>query len=67
MIPKFPATIHRGQRDGSIAWDISATDASRLIVASAYTITQLKFMGRSRNAIKQFIAHSVELALGARP
>ena len=55
---------------GIVLLDVSghlATDASRLIVASAYTITQLKFMGRSRNAIKQFIAHSVELALGARP
>jgi TetR/AcrR family hemagglutinin/protease transcriptional regulator len=67
MVPKFAATIRRGQRDGSIAAGVAATDAARLVVASAYTISQLKFMGRSSKSIKHFIVSVVESALGEPP
>lgn len=42
-------------------------DAARLILASAYAITQLKLMGQRQSEIERFIQHSVDMALGSRP
>lgn len=63
MIAKFSKAIRRAQKDKLIDKDISAEDAARLIVASAYTITQLKFTARRRKSVERFIDHVIKLAL----
>lgn len=63
MIGKFTRAIRRAQKEGSIGRDVAAEDAARLIVASAYTITQLKFTARRKKSVERFIDHVIELAL----
>ncbi len=63
LVKTLAATIRRGQRAGAIPGSVSAQDAARLIAASAYTITQLKFTHRGRTAINRFIDQVVGLAL----
>ena len=63
MIAKFARAIRRAQKSKLISREVSAEDAARLIVASAYTITQLKYTARRRESIEQFIDQVIKLAL----
>ena len=63
MVAKFAKAIRRAQKSKLISQEVSAEDAARLIVASAYTITQLKFTARRRESIEQFIEQVIKLAL----
>ena len=63
MVAKFAKAIRRAQKSKLISHEVSAEDAARLIVASAYTITQLKFTARRRESIEQFIEQVIKLAL----
>lgn len=63
MVKMIGSSIKRGQKLGDISKAINATDAARLILSSAVTITQLHFMWRDKREIERFIAQSVYLAL----
>ena len=63
MVAKFAKAIRRAQKSKLISHEVSAEDAARLIAASAYTITQLKFTARRRESIEQFIEQVIKLAL----
>lgn len=63
MVAKFTKAIRRAQKSKLISREVSAEDAARLIVASAYTITQLKYTARRRESIEQFIDQVIKLAL----
>ncbi len=63
MIAKFSRAIRRAQKSNLISREVSAEGAARLIVASAYTITQLKHTARRRESIEQFIDQVIKLAL----
>jgi len=63
MVAKFAKAIRRAQKSKLISREVSAEDAARLIVASAYTITQLKYTARRRESIEQFIDQVIRLAL----
>ncbi|MBI2803209.1 MAG: TetR/AcrR family transcriptional regulator [Gammaproteobacteria bacterium] len=63
MIAKFAIAIRRGQRSGLISREVSAVDAARLVVAAAYTITQLKHTARSHRSVERFIDQVIKLAL----
>ncbi len=67
IVSMIAATIRRGQKQGVILGSINATDAARLIVATATTITQLHFMRRNKQVINRFIQQSVHLALSDLP
>jgi AcrR family transcriptional regulator len=67
MTRTLAATIRKSEApdwDRPRGWVL---DAARLILASAYTITQLKLMGQRQSEIERFIQHSVDMALGSRP
>jgi AcrR family transcriptional regulator len=67
MMRTLTATIRKSQaqdRQRPRGW---VPDAARLILASAYAITQLKLMGQRQGEIERFIQHSVGMALGDRP
>lgn len=63
MVARFSKAIRQGQKSGLISREVSAVDASRLIVASAYTITQLKHTARRHSSIERFIDQVIKLAL----
>ncbi len=63
MIARFAKEIRRAQKAGLIDADVSPVDASRLVVATAYTITQLKYTRRRHSSIEKFIDESIKLAL----
>lgn len=63
IIRKMSSSVRRGQKTGEIGKSINATNAARLVLASATTITQMHFMHRSRADILRFIDQSVRLAL----
>ena len=58
-------SVRRAQACGRVAKSLTAADAARLIVAAAYTATQLKFMHRSERTVRRYSAHALELALGS--
>ena len=64
LIPAFAAVIRRGQMEGTVSPRISAKNAARMIEASSYTITQLKFIGRARSSINKYIVQLIDAALG---
>jgi hypothetical protein len=66
MVAKFSKAIQRAQENKLIDKDISTEDAARFIVASAYTITQLKFTVQRRKSVECFIDHVIKLALHPR-
>ena len=63
LIKLLSRSIRRGQKDGEIHRSINATDAARLVVASAITVTQLHFMCRNKREINRFIDQSLRLSL----
>ena len=63
MIAKFAKAIRQGQKKRQISLEVSAVDAARLIVASAYTITQLNYTARRQKSIERFIDQVIKLAL----
>lgn len=67
IVAMIASSIRRGQKQGGILNSINATDAARLIVATATTITQLHFMRRNKRVINKFIDQSVHLALSGSP
>ncbi len=67
MVKMVAASIRRGQRQGAVLKSINAIDAARLFVASAYTVTQMRFMRRNRRAINRFIDQTIHLALHDLP
>ena len=63
MAAKFAKAIRRAQKSKLINHEVSADAAARLIVASAYTITQLKFTARRPESVEQFIEQVIKRAL----
>jgi TetR/AcrR family hemagglutinin/protease transcriptional regulator len=57
------ASIRRCHKAGSVSRSVPASDAARLLVASAYTTTQLKFMRRSQRVIRRFTEQALKLTL----
>ena len=56
-------SIRRCQKLGTVPKSVPASDAARLLVASAYTTTQLKFMKRSKRVIHRYTEQALNLAL----
>ena len=56
-------SIRRCQKLGTVRKSVPASDAARLLVASAYTTTQLKFMKRSPRVIHRYTEQALRLAL----
>lgn len=63
IISTMARSIRKGQKEGAIATVISAPDSARLIVASAYTLTQLKLMKRSNAKVKRYVEQVLHMAL----
>lgn len=59
-------SIRQCQKDGTVPADISAPDSARLLVASAYTLAQLKFMHRNRRIVTRYIDQVLHMALHYR-
>lgn len=56
-------SIRRCQKLGTVRKSVPASDAARLLVASAYTTTQLQFMKRSPRVVHRYIEQALNLAL----
>lgn len=54
-------SIRQGQKDGMVSAGISVPDSARLLVASSYTLAQLKFMQRSHRLIQRYIDQALLL------
>ena len=63
VIRIIATSIRRCQKLGTLKKSVPATNAARLLVASAYTTTQLKFMNRSRRVIHHYTEQALNLAL----
>jgi TetR/AcrR family hemagglutinin/protease transcriptional regulator len=63
MIHIIATSIRRCQAMGTVPRSVPAADAARLLVASAYTTTQLKFMKRSKAMIHRYTDQALRLAL----
>lgn len=56
-------SIRAAQKAGLVPKSVSAVDSARLLVASAYTTTQLTFMKRSKRMIRRYTEQALKLAL----
>jgi len=63
MIRIIASSIRRCQSDGTVNKSVPAADAARLLVASAYTTTQLRFMKRSNRMVHRYTEQAIKLAL----
>lgn len=63
MIGIIAGSIRRAQAAGEVTQALSAPDAARLVVASAYTLTQLQFMQRSAQEVHGYAEQALDLAL----
>jgi len=63
IIKIIATSIRRCHRLGAVSKDVPAADAARLLVASAYTTTQLKFMHRSDRVRRRFTEQALKLTL----
>ncbi len=63
MIDIIGTSIRHAQAHGEVAKKLRAADAARLVVASAYTVTQLQFMHRSRRTVHGYVEQALDLAL----
>ncbi len=64
IVGTIAQTIERGQREGSIAPEIDASDEALLLVGSAHMLAQLKFSGQSLEKIERFIRVLLAAVLG---
>lgn len=63
MIGLIAGSIVRAQAAGEVTQALRAPDAARLVVASAYTLTQLQFMQRSAQEVHSYAEQALDLAL----
>lgn len=63
MIGLIAGSIVRAQAAGEVTQALRAPDAARLVVASAYTVTQLQFMQRSAQEVHSYAEQALDLAL----
>lgn len=56
-------SIRKCQKAGLVPRSVSPTDSARLLVASAYTTAQLKFMKRSTRVIRRYTEQALKLSL----
>ncbi|MBX9605398.1 MAG: TetR/AcrR family transcriptional regulator [Gammaproteobacteria bacterium] len=63
MIHIIAGSIERAQAAGEVTQALRAPDAARLVVASAYTLTQLQFMQRSAQEVHSYAEQALDLAL----
>ena len=63
IISTLARSIRKGQKEGEIGKVISAPDSARLIVAGAYSVTQLKLMKRSNAMVKRYVDQLLHMAL----
>ena len=63
MIRIIAASIRRCQSNATVSKSVPAADAARLLVASAYTTTQLRFMKRSNRMVRRYTEQALKLAL----
>ena len=63
IIRILTTSIRRAQKAGEVARQLRAADAARLVVAAAYTVTQLQFMHRSRRTVHSYTEQALDLAL----
>lgn len=59
-------SIRRCQKEGTVPADISAPDSARLMVASSYTLAQLKFMQRNQRLVDRYTEHALQMILHHR-
>jgi len=55
VVRLLKATVMRGKRDGSLARNLDADDATRLLVGSAHMLAQMTYMGRDLAQIEHFL------------
>ncbi len=65
IIRMLAGSIRKAQKNGSVAQQISAANAARLIVASSYPVAQLKFMRRGPRMVRQYLDQALHLALNS--
>lgn len=63
VIRMLASSIRKAQHAGAVPREVSAPDAARLIMASAYLVAQLKFMKRGPKMIHRYIEQTLHLAL----
>lgn len=63
VIRIIATSIRRCHAQGTVRKSVPAADAARLLVASAYTTTQLTFMKRSGRMIRRYTEQALNLAL----
>ena len=63
IIGIIATSIRRCIKLGSVPKSVPPSDAARLLVASAYTTTQLNFMKRSQRVIRRYTEQALKLAL----
>lgn len=63
IIGEVKAIIHRGQAEGSVAQDLDADDAARIVVGEAHMIALMMFADLERARVRRFLVHLVESAL----
>ena len=64
VVGLLKATVTRGKRDGSLARNLDADDATRLLVGSAHMLAQMTYMGRETRQIERFLRTLID---GFRP
>ena len=60
------ATIKRGKADATIAADIDAYEAARLMIGASHMLAQMKFSGEPDEKISHFVGTLVTAVFGVR-
>ena len=63
VIRLITRSIRRCQKEGSVPADVFAPDSARLMVASAYTLAQLKFMRRGQRLVNRYTEQALQMTL----
>ena len=61
---RFADMIARGKREKSIPAQVKSEDAAELILGASHVLAQMKFMGKDRRIIDQFIASLARSIIG---
>jgi len=64
VVQLVTATLQRGRVDGTVANDIVAEDAARILYMSAQMVVQLKLTGRPSNDVNRFLISTTRAVIG---
>ena len=64
MVERIEATIHRGQREGTIPPEVDANNAALIIVGSAHLVVQMKFSRTEPERVHRFLLALLRAAIG---